>query len=247
MSNPAADGAHGRSVDEPGPALRFTLDGALRGFRATFIYAVLTLPFGLAVGVASAQAGMSALIAILLSAVVLAGAAQFAALDLWANPLPVAAIVVTTFVVNARHLLYGAALHTWAAGITPWQRNLAATLMTDVTWAMTMTAKAKGERDAGFVIGSGLALWLMWVVGTAVGYYLGAAIGDPRRYGLDVVMPAMFATMLIGLWRGPGDIAPWMAAAAAAVLAYDHLPTGWHVIAGALAGGVVAVARFARR
>ena len=237
----------GGAGSEPGPALRFTLDGAARGFRATFVYAVLTLPFGIAIGIASAQAGMSALVAILASAIVIAGASQFAALELWATPLPIAAIVATTLVVNARHLLYGAALHGWMAGVAPWQRNLAAWIMTDVNWAMSMAAKAKGERDAGFLLGSGLALWLTWVAGTAAGYFLGAAIGDPKAYGLDVVMPAMFATMLVGLWRGPSDIAPWLAAAAAAIIAHDHLPTGWHIIAGAFAGGLVAVLRFARR
>jgi predicted branched-subunit amino acid permease len=172
---------------------------------------------------------------------VFAGASQFAAIELWREPLPWLLILVTVGVVNARHLLYGAALYPWLQSLPAHKRYPIMGMMTDTSWAHTMSAIQNSERDAGVLVGSGLSLWLVWWVATWVGATFGASIGNPKTFGLDAVMIGFFAATLVTLWRGRGDIAPWIAAAAASGAGVFLLPTGWNILAGAIAGGVVGV------
>src|SRR5687768_14680385 len=69
---------------------------------------VATLVFGVAYGAATAAAGFSPAFAAVTSATVFAGTAQYAALELWRSPLPVLAILITVFAINARHVALGA-------------------------------------------------------------------------------------------------------------------------------------------
>lgn len=218
-----------------------TLRGCATGVKLLAPLAIFVVPFGMAFGLAASQKGIDPWTAIAMSAIVFAGASQFAALDLWAHPLPVMAILVTTGIVNARHLLYGAALYPWIKPVPHLQRLPMLAVMTDLAWTTSMQAAARGERDAGILLGGGLLLWVVWILATAVGAFLATGIGDPRLYGLDVVMVAFFAANLVGLWRGRSDIAPWIAAAVAALAGLWLLPTGWHVIVGAFVGGIVGV------
>jgi predicted branched-subunit amino acid permease len=52
-------------------------------------------------------------------------------------------------------------------------------------------------------------------------------------------MVTYFAAIVVGQWKGPTDLVPWVAAAAVALLGAHVLPPGWHIIAGALTGGIV--------
>lgn len=54
-----------------------------------------------------------------MSATVLAGAAQGIAVELWDYPIPVVALVVTTFIVNLRYVLMDASLRPWFRNLTP--------------------------------------------------------------------------------------------------------------------------------
>jgi 4-azaleucine resistance transporter AzlC len=215
--------------------------GVLAGVKLMAPLAIFVVPFGLAFGLAAIQKGIDPWTAIAMSAIVFAGASQFAALDLWLHPLPVVAILVTTGIVNARHLLYGASLYAWLRPVPHVQRLPVVAVMTDLAWATSMQAAQRGERDVGILLGGGLLLWVVWTLATAAGAFLATGIGDPKLYGLDVVMVAFFAANLVGLWRGRSDVVPWLAAAAAALAGLWLLPTGWHVIIGAMAGGIVGV------
>lgn len=228
-----------------GPAV-FTLDGIMRGMGATALVSLPVMPFGMAYGLAALDKQLSFELTMTMSLLVFAGLSQLAALEIWAAPLPVLPILLITFTLNTRHLLYGAAINGWTVGIKSWQRYLAGSLMADINWAMSMQARERGERDVGFMFGGGLMLWGVWQISTAAGYLAGGGLGDPKRFGLDAVVIALFATTLVGLWRGRDDILPWIAAAATSLIAYAYLPAGWHVIAGALAGGMVGVSRYAK-
>ena len=45
-----------------------------------------------------------------MSAIVFAGGAQFAAIEQWATPVPIAALAFGTLLINCRHMLMGASL-----------------------------------------------------------------------------------------------------------------------------------------
>jgi 4-azaleucine resistance transporter AzlC len=235
------DGAKAADDAQSGQRTRFTRAGIIRGMRDIAPLMLAMVPYGMAFGVAAMQKGLDPLSIMLLSGVVFAGSSQFAALDLWVAPLSLWPIWLTTLAINARHLLYGAALYPWLRGIGAGQRFPIVAVLTDSTYVYATQAESKGERDAGALLGAGALTWLVWVLSTAVGAYLGGTIPDPKKFGIDVVMAAFFAISLTGLWKGSATLKPWAAAAAAALVGMWTLPSGWHVIAGGLAGGIVGV------
>jgi 4-azaleucine resistance transporter AzlC len=230
-----------QSIDGGLPSVQLTRAGVIRGMWDIAPLMVAMVPYGMAFGVAAMQKGLDPLATLLLSAAVFAGSAQFAALDLWVGPLNLVPIWLTTLAINARHLLYGAALYPWLRGIGAGQRLPIVAVLTDSTYVYATQAEAKGERDAGVLLGVGLLTWLVWVFSTALGAHLGAAIADPKMFGIDVVMASFFAVSLTAMWKGTDSLKPWAAAAAAGLIGMWTLPIGWHVIAGGLAGGIVSI------
>ena len=70
-------------------------------------------------------------------------------------------------------------------------------LLTEPNWILSMRYRAEGGRDPAYFVGSGVMVWCAWVSAAAPGWWLGAAVGDPARFGLDLVMPVFFAAMLV--------------------------------------------------
>jgi predicted branched-subunit amino acid permease len=101
------------------PPVTFTRAGLAVGVRRTLPIALGDFAFGLVFGVVARQAGLSLSESVLMSGLVFAGAAQFIAIGLWTAPLPIVSLIVTTLVVNLRHLLMGAALRPWFARLSP--------------------------------------------------------------------------------------------------------------------------------
>jgi 4-azaleucine resistance transporter AzlC len=221
----------------------FTLAGALAGARRCIPIAISGCGIGLVFGALAGQAGLGAHEAALMSALVFSGAAQFVVLGLWASPLPVATIVLATLVVGLRHLLMGAALGPVFSKLPRLKAYGSVFFMADENWALTMNEFAKGRRDAAFLLGGGLLMFLAWTGSTFAGGTFGGAIEDPARWGLDFAFTAVFLALIAGMWKGKSDILPWTVAAAVAVAAHHLLPGQWYILLGGLAGSFAGVAR----
>ena len=174
-----------------------------------------------------------------MSGIVYAGSSQLIVLDLWQTPLPVMTIIFTTFIVNLRHLLMGAALQPWFSQLTAPQKYISAFFMADENWALSMREFQQGQNDAAFLLGSGSTLFLAWFGATATGHLAGAIIQDPTRWGLDFAFLAVFLALICGMWRGKSDLLPWAVAAGMAILASKFLPGKWYILLGGLAGNIV--------
>ncbi len=229
--------------DTAPPAAVFTREGVWAGMKLTLPYSVSALPFGLAFGAAAAGAAISPLEASLMSALVFAGSAQFAVLALWTGPLPVAAIVLTAFLVNARHIVMGAALHPYIATLPRRMVLPIAGGMTDAGWAITLQEMMRGKRDLGILLGTVIMQWPIWVGGTAIGALIGSSGMEPKHWGLDVLIAGVFATSVVGLYRGRSDILPVLAAVGGSVAALLWLPGNWYILIGGLAAGLAGLLR----
>jgi 4-azaleucine resistance transporter AzlC len=218
---------------------RFTADGVWRGCVEIAPIAAFIIPFGIAFGVAASAKSIPGEISLLMSVAIYAGASQFAILDLWTAPLPLATMALTVLAVNARHILLGAVLAPWLLQIPIGRRLAALLLLSDANFAQAIAARERGEVDAGILFGSGIAMWVTWMISTAVGVVAGSLLGDLSRFGFDAVMLTYFAAVIVGQWKGRLDLFPWIAAAAVALVGAQVLPAGWHIIAGALAGGAI--------
>lgn len=213
-----------------------TLAGCRRGAReilplCTFVF-VLAATFG----VAARQAGLTTGVASIMSAVVFAGGAQFAALALLGPPPAIGPLLLGTLAINARLLLLGAALAPWLLGLPWWQRLAAVTVLSDANWAQAMRAHAGGERDAGVLVGAGFAMWVTWVIGTTTGALASLAVPDVGRFGLDALLVGFFAAALTGGWRGKSDAPAAIGAAVVTLVMVELGVHDWSILIGAVGG-----------
>ncbi len=217
--------------------------GVLAGMRRLATIALLVFPFGFGYGAAAINAGMTPLEATAMSALVFAGASQFAVLDLWVQPLPLLSLALITLVVNARHIIFGAALAPDINSLPRRKRILAGLFLSDANFADMQIARRNGDRDLGILVGGGLIMWIIWVLGTAAGAFAGGATEDLSKFGLDMVMAAFFMTVMVGGLRTGTPALPLIVGAIVAILTLSFLPVGWNVLAGAFAGGIAGVLR----
>lgn len=234
-----------RTAVQGRPPTTPNVTGLITGIRGAIPVALSVFSYGLVFGVLGRQAGLSVAEAVLMSAAVFAGSAQFVALSMWAAPIPMTAIVLTTLVVNLRHVLMGAVLSPHLRGLPRPLAYAAAFLLTDESWALTMGAAGKGRADAGYFIGSGLIVYSAWVGATAVGRLLGGVLRDPAAWGLDFAFTTVVVALLAGLWKGKGDALPWAVAAGVAVAAHAALPGKWYILLGGVCGSVLGALRHA--
>lgn len=223
--------------------MTYTWRGALDGVRSSVAIALGAGAFGVVFGMLARQAGLSLPEALLMSAIVFAGSAQIVSLGLWVAPLPVGAIILTTLIVNLRHVLMGAALRPWFSRLTPLATYGSAFFITDESWALTMGQFARGRRNGAFLLGSGAALFVAWLGASLLGRTLGGIIRDPAHWGLDFAFTAVFIALLVSLWKGKGDLLPWAVAAFVAAGAAHWLPGKWYIILGGVAGSLVGALR----
>ncbi|TVP92218.1 MAG: branched-chain amino acid ABC transporter permease [Pseudomonadaceae bacterium] len=209
-----------------------------QGFKQLAPISLFVIVFGAAFGLAATQAGLTDSLSLSMSALVFAGASQFAALDLWGPQVPLFTLLLTVFAINSRHLLMGATLYPWLRTLPTAQRYGIMLVVSDANWAMSMQAFGRNQPGLGLLFGGGLALWSFWIFGTWLGVYFGNAIHDPFSLGLDMVMGCFLLALVVGGDKNLRILLIWVVAAGASLLAFRYLPDNSHVVVGALAGGI---------
>jgi len=217
----------------------FTWSGVRAGIAAAGPMVAGSAVYGIIFGALAAQAGFDLAVAAAMSAIVYAGGAQVASLQIWANPIPLLAVWATTFAVNWRYILQSASLRPWLAGAKPLRTYASLFTLSDAGWVLALRRWQSERADGGFLLGTGVAQYFPWVVGTAAGHVLGNRIGSPETFGLDFIFPAFFAAMAAGMWRKLGDIGPILVGAGAALVAERWIAGHWSVLVGGLAGSLV--------
>ncbi|MBL8671223.1 MAG: AzlC family ABC transporter permease [Alphaproteobacteria bacterium] len=228
------------SAATPGAAERpcFTADGLRRGLAGSLPMVVTAIVYGLVFGVLAESRGLSLLDATLMSTLVFSGSAQVAAVEAGTQSQALAPMLLAAAIVNARYVLLGATLRPWLAGHPPLRGYACLFMMSDANWPLAMREHLAGRRDAAILVGSGLSMYLPWIAATGVGHAFGALVGNPAALGLDLLLVAFCAAMVVGFWRSRADVLPAVAAAAAALLADRLLPGSWYIAAGGLAGAL---------
>src|SRR5262245_7297720 len=202
-------------------ALHWTRNGLMQGIQVSLPAIPMMAAFGIAFGATAAQKGLALAEATLMSALVFAGASQFVATEIWVDSMTLTGLLtlgIVTAIVNMRFILMGASLRRWLDDRPRWETYPALSLMTDPGWLIATRYRAEGGVDAAFFLSSGFTLWVAWIVSTPLGHMLGALVTEPRRLGLDLVLPIYFAIMLVPLWRGPRRAIAWLVAGITAVL-----------------------------
>ncbi len=218
---------------------------AWTGVRDIVPLAIGVAIYGLAFGLLAAQAGFDTLQVGVMGSVVFAGGAQIVAaqqLVAGAGAGAVAA-VVAGLALNLRLLLVTASIRDVYAGRPWWQIALGAHLTTDENWALMLAQRARGNAVGyWYLAGGGACLVLVWCVATVTGVVFARAIPDPKSLGMDFAFTAAFIAIARSLWKGYGDLAPWLTSivTVAALVRVAGVAPSWALVAGGVAGAAAA-------
>ena len=200
-------------------------------------------PFGLAFGVAAGQSSIGGGLGYATSSIIFAGAAQLAAVQLFDVGATAAVIIATALVINARHLMYSAALAPHFREFPTVWRFVLPYVMTDQAFAVSITryeTVADPEYKRRFYLGAALGLWFTWQTTTGLGALAGASV--PDSWSLDFAIPLVFLALLLpAVTSRPGLVAAIVGGGIAVVGA--QIPYNLGLIIGALSGiaaGVIA-------
>lgn len=220
--------------------------GFLRGLGAAAPLMLGYFPIAVVFGVEASRIGLSVGMAVMLSVVIFAGAAQFLALVLIASGAAPLVAAGTLIAMNLRHVLYGPALmkaagqpkRRWAA-LWTW-------CLTDEVFAQALATFGLGQKfSERWMAGLGVGAWMSWVGGTGLGAWAGAgAFTDwpAIEAGLSFMLPALFLSLLLAV-ASRATLSAVIVAGVATVLgalvfsATGAILTG--MIAGALAGVLI--------
>jgi branched chain amino acid efflux pump len=200
--------------------------------------------FGFVFGLSARDAGFSPIEAMAMSTLVFGGAAQFAAVGYVASGLAWPGIILLTGLLNARHLLYSAALAPWLRPIPRIRRALMAHLLTDEAFALSIAHFERLGRvdERGYWIGAIASTFIPWNLATLAGATISGQIPNPTRFGLDVIFPAAMIGLAVGLVTGRREVVAAISGAALGVAVGLVAGTGPGVIVGGICGPLFGLA-----
>ena len=198
------------------------------GLRDGAPFILMAMPFATLFGVVATDAGLTLAQAMGMSVLVIAGAAQFAAVQLMVDQASIAFVLLAALAVNLRMAMYSASLAPYLGAAPFWKRALIAYLNFDQTY-ITSVARYEARPEmtvperVAYFLGVATPITPFWVGMTLVGILAGQAI--PETWALDFIMPIMFLAMVAPMLKSLAHVA----AAAVSVsvgIALVGLPSG---------------------
>lgn len=207
----------------------------LEGVRDVAPLVLGVLPFALVSGAAAVAVGLSLPQALGMAALVYAGAAQLAAVQLLGQGAPLLVVAMTAGIINLRFLMYGASIAPHFQHVPLRWKALVGYLLTDQAYALPITRFARGVTadKLAYYLGVAAPMWLTWQVGSLMGALLGARI--PPAWSFDFAIPLMFLALLrAAIADRPALVAALVGGGVAVAAA--GLPYNLGLMLGALAG-----------
>lgn len=168
------------------------------GFKDCIPTLVGYMSVGLAFGIVGTASGFSLWQLALLSLFVYAGAAQFIICALIVAGSPISAIIITTFIVNLRHLLLCLSLAPHFKSYSLLKNIGIGALITDETFGVATTkAVVNNGLNDKWMYGLNITAYLCWTLVTMIGATFGQWISNPESLGLDFALAAMFVALLV--------------------------------------------------
>jgi predicted branched-subunit amino acid permease len=221
----------------------FTWRGFRRGVRDGLPLGVSIFAYGMAFGLVAAQAAFSIGKAVVTSAAIYSGSAQLAAVNLiQTGTATLFTLAATILIINARYVLFGAALQPWLGQARPLQAYGSLLLLGDANWLLVMKAIEAGEEDRAYLAGTGAPMAVGWLSGTALGAGAVSILPAPEVLGFDLMLAAFAAAMMAAMMKTRAALVPVLVGAAAALIVAQVFGPSWGIIAAGLAGAIVAAA-----
>ncbi|MEM7632490.1 MAG: AzlC family ABC transporter permease [Pseudomonadota bacterium] len=213
-----------------------TKSAYLAGLRDGAPFVLVAGPFAVLFGVLATEAGLNLFEVMTFSLVVIAGAAQFTALQLMQDNAPTVIVLISALAVNLRVAMYSAALTPYLGAAPLWQRVFVAYLLVDQSYALSharfeaVPQMSVAERVA-YYFGSCTLVMIFWFGCSYAGAALGTAL--PADLPLDFALPIAFLSMVAPMLR----TLPHLTAAVTAII-LSLLAAGVPHSLGLLIGGI---------
>ena len=198
---------------------------------------VPAIPFAFVIGVVIVESGINPFVGWTSSWIIYGGAAQLTLISLLGSGAAIAAPITAGLVVNARHLMYSAAMAPVFQHQPRWMRWIGPYLLIDQEFALAMLRADDDPRAfRTYYLSSGLVFWSLWQVTTAVGILVGPIV--PESWSLEFAVSILFLGLIVmGIDKYPKLIAALVGAGVTYVTA--GLPNRAGLLVGALAGILV--------
>jgi 4-azaleucine resistance transporter AzlC len=195
-------------------------------------FAVAGFILAVSFGILAVEGGFSEVAAIVFSAIVFAGSAQFASVAIVGAGGGAGAAIAAATLMNSRFLPMSAAVGPSFSG-GPLKRAAKGQTVVDASWALS--SRGDGSFDQYLLMGASAIAYVSWVTGTAVGALWGDKLGDPDALGLDAIFPAFFFGLLLNELRSPRSRAVAALGTALALALVPLTPPGVPVLVASLA------------
>jgi predicted branched-subunit amino acid permease len=213
----------------------------LQGVSDSLPFMLVVSPFGLLFGVVATEAGLNVAETMGMTVLVIAGAAQFTALQQMVADTPIAIVLITALAVNLRMAMYSASLTPWIGKAPLWQRAAAAYLLVDQSYIL---GHLKFEREPDLSLGERMRYYFgtmiligpFWYAATFVGALVGKAI--PPEFALDFAVPITFLAMIAPMVKTLAHLAAALTSVVMALL-FAGLPYGTGLLVAAASAMVV--------
>ena len=159
------------------------------------------VPLALCLGCSEHRQACHSFETILMSSLVFGGASQIVFVQLWAAGAPPVIVGGSVAIVNARHLLYSAAMAPYLASKRLSWRIVLAYLLTDEAFVVSSKRFQSDHAELAHfhLLGSGLTLWVCWQIATIFGVFAGTTI--PEGWHLEFAIPLTFIALIAPLLR----------------------------------------------
>jgi len=214
------------------------------GVRDGIPFIFVVTPFALLFGVVATDAGLTLAQAMGFTVLVIAGASQFAAVQMMVDNAALPMVLLAALAVNLRMAMYSASLVPYLGAAPMWQRALVSYLNFDQTY-MTSVLRYETRPEmtvaqrAQYFLGVASPITPLWYITTLVGIMAGSTI--PDAWALDFVLPIMFLAMVAPMMKSLAHIAAATVSIIVA-LALIGLPSGTGLLIAAAAAMVTGAA-----
>lgn len=197
------------------------------------------IPVGISIGLLAVQAGLSALEATLMSALVMAGSSQLMAISMLSSGAAASAIILGTFFINLRHVVMSSSIMPRLRGVPLGRRLLGAFALCDESFAVCSLSP---DCSWPFLMGANTVLYLSFVVSTLLGSLMTTVLPQIVIDSFGVAFYAAFLGLLIPSVKGRGRLTVLVLLTAALNwLLQRFLPASWSVILSMVLGAAVGV------
>ena len=213
----------------------------ITGFKKSIPVIIGYIPIGISYGILALNTDLSPYIIVGMSAFVFAGSSQLIAVNMLTAQAAIIPIIMTTFLVNLRHILMSASLSLHFKKTPSKLLPLIGFVITDESFAIGNTLIKERENKGLFFLSMGLSAYLGWVLSSLIGVLIGRYILNFEIPVIDFVLPAMFIILLIMQIRDKMDVVVSVLAAILSIVFFFIFPGNWNIIIATLSAAVIGV------